>query len=93
MRFFPGVPLMHPAGLMVLVFSMVLVPVLARGAESENDGKKILQSCQVALELLDTDAVTGDFEAVKFCDDYLTGFRENENVKEIHMGERYHRGY
>jgi hypothetical protein len=85
--------MIHAVGLIIILFSMSMFPALSIGAEVENDGRKILQSCQVALEYLDNDKPTGDVEAVKFCNDYLTGFRGDENVKDIYMGERYHRGY
>ena len=93
MYFCPRMHMIHAVGLIIILFSMTLLPALTHGAEMENNGRKILQSCQVALEYLDNDKATGDTEAVKFCNDYLTGFREDENVKDIYLGERHHRGY
>ena len=93
MHFFPRNHMIHAVGLIIILFSMTMLPARSHGAEMENNGRKILQNCQVALEYLDNDAPTGDVEAVKFCDDYLTGFREDENIKDIYMRERYHRGY
>ena len=93
MYFIPRIHMIHVVGLIIILFSMTMLPALSIGAEIENNGRKILQSCQVALEYLDDDEATGDVEAVKFCNDYLTGFREDENIKDIYMGERHHRGY
>jgi hypothetical protein len=80
------------AGLGILV-SIWLLPVLAQGAEPANNGRNIMHQCQVALDYLDHDGSASDMEAVKFCDDYLTGFREEENVKDLVMGEKHVRGY
>lgn len=93
MGFFPKIHMIHVVGLIIILFSIFMLPAISHGEEIENNGKKIMQSCQVALEYLDNDEATGDIEAVKFCDDYLTGFRENENIKEIQLREHYYRGY
>ena len=67
--------MIHAVGLMIILFSMTLLVARTHGGEMENNGRKIMQNCQVALEYLDNDKATGDFDAVKFCNDYLTGFR------------------
>ena len=93
MRFLPRFYMIHVAGLIIILFSMSMYPAVSPGNEPENNGRKMLESCQVAVEYLDNNQASGDIESVKFCDDYLTGFRETENVKEIQMGEHYYRGY
>jgi hypothetical protein len=92
-RFCPAIHLNQTAVLLIILFSVIMSPAKTYGNEIENGSKKLLQSCQVALELLDNDETAVDIESVRFCDDYLTGFREDENVKEIYMGGHYHRGY
>ena len=57
------------------------------------NGEKLLASCQAAVDYLDNEEQSTDLEAVRFCDDYLTGFREDENVKDIYMPGNYHRHY
>ena len=93
MRFFTRIHMIHVVALIIILFSMSMLPAISSGNEIENNGRKILQSCQVAVEYLDNDEASGDGAAVRFCDDYLTGFREDENIREIQMGEHYYRGY
>lgn len=93
MRCLPKIHMIHAVALIIILFSMSMLPALSRGEEIQNNGRKILQSCRVAVEYLDNDKANGDGEAVRFCDDYLTGFREDENIREIMMGEHYYRGY
>ena len=90
---FPRIHMIHATVPVIILFSLSMLPSLSQGEEMQNNGRKILQSCQVALEYLDNDNASGDGAAVRFCDDYLTGFRENENIKEIQMGEHFYRGY
>ena len=93
MHYIPRMHIIHTVGLSIILLAMAFFPARSPGAEMENTGRKILQNCEVALEYLDNDDANGDTEAVKFCNDYLTGFRSDENIKKMHMGERYHRGY
>lgn len=58
-----------------------------------NNAEKLMSSCKVALEYLNNNEVTDNIEAVQFCDDFLTGFREDENIKQIYMPGHYFRGY
>ena len=92
MRCFPGTPPMHAVAVLVFLYSLSLPPAVAYDDSTENNGRKILNTCEVALEYLANDNATGDIESVRFCDDYLTGFRENENIKEIQL-RTYYRGY
>lgn len=93
MRFLSRIYMIHAVAPVIILFSISLLPALSNADEMQNTGRKILQSCQVAVEYLDNDNASGDGEAVRFCDDYLTGFREDENIREIQMGEHYYRGY
>ena len=92
MRCFPGTPLMHALAVLVFLYSLCMPLVMAYDDSTENNGRKILKTCEVALDYLANDNATGDIESVRFCDDYLTGFRENENIKEIQL-RAYYRGY
>ncbi|HKK15745.1 MAG TPA: Rap1a/Tai family immunity protein [Gammaproteobacteria bacterium] len=73
--------------------SCVLVPLVAQAGESKLDGHQLLEKCQVAVNYLDNGESTNDMESVRYCDDYLTGFREAENVKRIYMPGFYSPGY
>lgn len=92
MRCFPGTLLMQALVVPVFLYSLSMPFVMAYDKTTENNGRKILKTCGVALEYLANDNATGDIESVRFCDDYLTGFRENENIKEIQL-RTYYRGY
>lgn len=70
-----------------MLICLLLFPVMSQGMESENNGRKILQACQAAVEYLDNDRASGKDQEVQFCNDYLTGYREYENAKEIYLGE------
>ena len=89
---FPVIPTMHTAGFVIFVTTW-LVPVPSLAAEPENNGRRILQSCEAAVEYLDNANAAGKDDAVRFCNDYITGFREDENVKDLVMGEKHIRGY
>ena len=87
---------LSPASLMMALFSMTFLAAMSYAEETENNGSNLLKNCQVAVEYLDNNEMADDtdvIEAVKFCDDYLTGFREGENIKDMHMPGYYHRGY
>lgn len=92
MRCAPGTLLMQVAGPAVFLVAVIMQPAPAYEDNVENNGGKLLKSCEVALDYLDNEDAAGDIEAARYCDDYLTGFRENENVKEIHL-QHYFRGY
>lgn len=79
----------------LVVISIITVPGLAvaQPEESGQDGHRLLEKCQVAVEYLDNGETTEDIDAVRYCDDYITGFREAENVKRIYMPGFYSAGY
>lgn len=70
-----------------------LFPLNSIAQDEMVNGQKLLVSCQAAVDYLDNEQRDSNLEAVKFCDDYLTGFREDENVKDIYMPGRYYRNY
>lgn len=86
--------LINQIGLVTVLFSMSLLPAITYSAEKvENNGQKLLKNCKLALEYLNNNGQTDNINAVQYCDDFLTGFREDENIKEIYMPGHYFRGY
>lgn len=82
--------LLYPA----VFFVSALVPLTAPAENhDEMDGHQLLKKCRAAVEYLDNGESTDDIDSVRFCDDYLTGFRETENVKRIYMPGFYTPGY
>ena len=76
-----------------MINTLVTGTHLTYAGETELNGHELLDKCQVAVDYLDNDLKSDDLESVRFCDDYLMGFREDENVKQRYLPGQYFKGY
>lgn len=93
MQLNPQIYMKNYPGFLSVLFLMSLLSPVTLAEETGNNGEKLMRNCKAALEYINNNDDSGDIDAVKYCDDFLTGFRENENIKEIYMPGHYFRGY
>ncbi len=84
------IPLKSP---LILIVMLSASSQLSYANESELNGHELLDKCRAAVEYVENGQKSDDLESVRFCDDYLMGFRESENVKDIYMPGHYFKGY
>ena len=79
-----------------IIFLAVLIPycIPAYAEDTRVDGKRLLQTCQSARDFINNSSENVDRESALFCNDYITGYMESENVSRIYlMSGKYHTNY
>ena len=78
----------------VLLALLILYTANIQADETPVDGRRLLQTCQAARDFINNGGENADRESALFCNDYITGYMETENVNRVYlMSGKYHTNY
>ena len=82
------------SGIFTLFTLFILYIPNAQANETPVDGRQLLQTCQSAEDFINNGGENVDRESALFCNDYITGYMETENVNRVYlMSGKYHTNY